>query len=372
MHTPQSEEELAEIIRRGKPIHAVGNGTKQHHGPPPAPDAETVHLWNLNRILAYEPGDLVVSVQAGAKLADVQATLAREGQWLPLDPPYPDATLGGILATNSSGPRRLAYGTARDLLLGLRVIGPDGTATRSGGRVVKNVTGYDLHKLHIGAFGTLGVLTEASFKLRPKPEASAAVVFPCASVPEAHELCLQIFASKLRPVALEAIDRRLRHVVDAPALAVVGVEGSRAVLDRHFRDLRELGRPLGVLEGDRAEPVWTALKKLPEALKDFVRVRIGAKPQDLPKVLPSAPLWVRAGTGLAWADLDPTSEVAKKVVEWHHKAASVGGYAIVESAPFDLPGREKLPWAVAPDPLGRMLAQSRDPLRHLNPGRMAV
>ena len=372
MHTPQTEEELVEIVRRGKPVHAVGNGTKQHHGPPAAPAAETVHLWNLNKILSYEPGDMVVSVQAGAKLADLQATLAKERQWLPLDPPYSDATVGGILATNSSGPRRFGYGTARDLLIGERVVHADGTVTKGGAKVVKNVTGYDLHKLHVGAFGTLGLITEAHFKLRPRPEASGTVVFPCASVPEAHELLLKILASKLRPVALEAVDRRLRHVVDAPALAIVGVEGSRPVLDRHYREMRDLGRPLGVFEGDRADPLWTALKKLPEALKDFVRVRIGAKPNDLPNVLPSAPLWVRAGSGLAWADVDPEDEVARKVVDWHHKAAKFGGYAIVESAPFDLAGREKLPWAIAPDALQRALQQSRDPQRILNPGRMAV
>ncbi|MFN3485814.1 MAG: FAD-binding oxidoreductase, partial [Planctomycetota bacterium] len=215
MDRPKTEEELLAILREGRPVHTLGSGTKLHWGPPPAPEARAVSLAGLDRIVAYEPGDLVVTVQAGALLSDLQATLAREGQWLPLDPPYARATIGGILAANSSGPRRLAYGTARDLLLGLRVAGPDGRVTRSGGRVVKNVTGYDLHKLHIGAFGTLGVLLEASFKLRPLPERRALFVLPCPTLRKAHEVLLSVFASRLRPAALEAIDARLFPLTDA-------------------------------------------------------------------------------------------------------------------------------------------------------------
>src|SRR5712675_1298598 len=164
----QSEEELVELLHADAPIQVLGSGTKRHHGP---------------------------AGPAGTRLVDLQAELAKRQQWLPLDPPYADATIGGILASNSSGPRRYGYGTVRDHLLGTRSVGADGVVTRSGGRVVKNVTGFDLHKLHIGAFGSLGIVTEASFKLRPKPDISAAFVFPCASVEEAHALLLRVFDS---------------------------------------------------------------------------------------------------------------------------------------------------------------------------------
>jgi glycolate oxidase FAD binding subunit len=227
VQTPQSEEELVELVRAGAPLQVIGSGTKRHHGPAPVGEARTIGLRKLNRITAYEPGDLVVTVQAGAKLTEVQAELAKRNQWLPLDPPYAEATIGGILATNSSGPRRYGYGTIRDHLLGTRTVGADSVVTRSGGRVVKNVTGFDLHKLHVGAFGSLGIVTEASFKLRPRPEITAAFVFPCASVEEAHALCLRVFDSKLRPVALEALDGRLKHIIDGAALAIIGVEGTR-------------------------------------------------------------------------------------------------------------------------------------------------
>ncbi len=332
-----------------------------------------VSLRKLSKITAYEPGDLVVTVQAGAKLTEVQSELAKRGQWLPLDPPHSEATIGGILATNASGPRRYGYGTIRDHLLGTRSIGADGIVTRSGGRVVKNVTGFDLHKLHVGAFGSLGFLTEATFKLRPKPEISAAFVFPCASVDEAHRLLLRVYASKLRPVALEALDGRLKHIIDGAALAIVGVEGTRPVIDRHYRELRDLAPRLGVLEGERADPLWNALRKLPDALRDYVRLRIGAKPHELQRLLPSAPLWISVGTGIARADLEPAGDLHFSVRRMADKAAALGGYVVTESAPLSMPNRDKLIWnPPGEQPLMKGVRLLRDPKRLLNPGRVTL
>ena len=369
--TPQSEQELADLVREGAPIQVIGSGTKRHHGPASPADVRSVGLRKLSRITAYEPGDLVVTVQAGAKLSELQSELGKRNQWLPLDPPYAEATIGGILATNSSGPRRYGYGTIRDHLLGTRSVGADGVVTRSGGRVVKNVTGFDLHKLHVGAFGSLGIVTEASFKLRPRPEISAAFVFPCASVEEAHALCLRVYESKLRPVALEALDSRLKHIIDGAALAIVGVEGTRPVIDRHYRELRDMAPKLGCMEGERAEPLWNALRKLPDALKDYVRLRIGAKPHELRRILPSGPLWISAGSGIARADLEPASDLHYMVKRLSDKAASLGGYVVVESAPLDMQNREKLIWGPA-DALMSRIRSLRDPKKILNPGRVTV
>jgi glycolate oxidase FAD binding subunit len=370
--TPQSEQELADLVREGAPIQVIGSGTKRHHGPAGPADVRTVGLRKLNRITAYEPGDLVVTVQAGAKLTELQAELAKRNQWLPLDAPYADATIGGILATNSSGPRRYGYGTIRDHLLGTRSVGADGVVTRSGGRVVKNVTGFDLHKLHVGAFGSLGIVTEASFKLRPRPEISAAFVFPCASVSEAHALCLRVYESKLRPVALEALDSRLKHLIDGAALAIVGVEGTRPVIDRHYRELREMAPKLGCMEGDQAQPLWNALRKLPDALKDYVRIRLGAKPHELRRLLPDAPLWISAGTGIARADLDPATDLHYTVKRLGDKAASLGGYVVTESAPLGMQNREKLLWGPGDAALMSGIRALRDPKKILNPGRVTV
>ena len=131
----------------------------------------------LNRVVEYEPADLTVTVEAGMRFSDLQALLAEQGQFLALDPAAePEATIGGLIATNASGPLRFAYGTARDLVIGTRVANPDGTLTRAGGRVVKNVAGYDLNKLYVGSLGTLAVIVELSFKLAPIPPALATVV----------------------------------------------------------------------------------------------------------------------------------------------------------------------------------------------------
>jgi glycolate oxidase FAD binding subunit len=370
---PETEEELAGIVREGHPVQVYGSGTKRHYGPSSGAEAQPVCLRKLSKITAYEPGDLVVTVQAGVRLVDLQAELAKRNQWLPIDPPFAEATIGGILATNSSGARRYGYGTLRDHLLGTRSVGADGVVTRSGGRVVKNVTGFDLHKLHVGAFGSLGVVTEASFKLRPKPEISAAFVFPCASVDEAHDLLLKVYGSSLRPVALEALDGRLKHIIDGAALAIVGVEGTRPVIDRHYRELRDLAPRLGILENERAEPLWNALRKLPDALKDYVRVRIGAKPHELKKLLPQAPLWISAGTGIARADLESAGDLHFSLRRMADKTAALGGYLVTESAPPTMANRDKLIWAAPGEqPLMKGIRAMRDPKKILNPGKVTV
>jgi glycolate oxidase FAD binding subunit len=192
VQSPKSEEELVELVRAGMPLQIIGSGTKRHHGPAPVgEEATVVGLRKLNRITAYEPGDLVVTVQAGAKLTEVQAELAKRNQWLPLDPPYAEATIGGILATNSSGPRRYGYGTIRDHLLGTRTVGADGVVARSGGRVVKNVTGFDLHKLHVGAFGTLGIRLSGSVNASPAESSALATSrIPIPSISQSSDVYL--------------------------------------------------------------------------------------------------------------------------------------------------------------------------------------
>lgn len=179
---PDTITELAAAVREAAASgHAVvtnGGGTGQDYGyPVRAPSLAVVNTSGLNRVVAVEPGDLTITVEAGATLAQVQAALLPHGLFLPIDAPHPDrATVGGVLATNAFGASRLGYGTARDWCIGLTVIGANGALTKSGGKVVKNVTGYDLPKLHIGALGTLGIIAEATFKALPIPEAERTVL----------------------------------------------------------------------------------------------------------------------------------------------------------------------------------------------------
>ena len=186
---PTSKEELAQALRAAnQPGAKIG----------------AVDLSGLNRLLQHTPEDMTVTVEAGITLAALQAVLARGGQWLPVDPPNPAGlSIAGLLATNASGPRRFGLGTIRDHLIGLQVALADGRLIRSGGKVVKNVAGYDLLKLFIGGHDSLGIIVEATFKLLPLPEAEQIVEVRCDSLEEAGRLIDRVLESELTPVVLD-------------------------------------------------------------------------------------------------------------------------------------------------------------------------
>jgi glycolate oxidase FAD binding subunit len=397
IEAPTTEAELAAIVTEagqgGVALVTEGNATKRAFGPAASPRARRVSLRGLAGV-THEAADMILSVDAGARLIDVQAQLARADQWLPLDPPFAQAgaTIGGVLATNSSGPRRLGYGTSKDLLLGVRVVGAHGRLTKSGGRVVKNVSGYDLHRPQVGAFGTLGVIARAHFRVCARPEVSALWALPCATLTEAHALLLEIDATALRPVALEALDADDARLLGAPlppaeAVAVVGIEGTRATFERHARELasravRGVAAP-ALVEGAAANALWTALAELPARHADDVRVRVGARPHDLAALLgalelsraPVRGVAVRVATGLAYVALAPAADaraIVALVERWHRLASARAGYAVVESAPLDLPERALLPFGeTAPRGLAAAWRRAWDPRETLNAGRMA-
>jgi len=202
---PASREEVAATLRwadqHGLTTVIRGGGTKLEWGAPPAALDVLLDMSRLNRILQHQSGDLTVTVEAGARLADVQAHLRQRGQWLALDPPFAAATIGGLLATNDSGPSRHRFGTPRDLVIGIEVATVDGHLAKAGGRVVKNVAGYDLSKIMSGSFGSLAAITSATFKLSPVPAASTTVVVP--HLVEVSRLVEAITASQLEPSAFE-------------------------------------------------------------------------------------------------------------------------------------------------------------------------
>lgn len=190
---PGDAAEVQGVVRAGAPLVAAGLGAHLDLGGAPRAMEVLVRLDRLDRVLDHQAADMTVTVEAGCPLARLQETLAAAGQWLPLDPPAPArTTVGGLLAANLSGPLRASQGTARDLLLGLAVVGDGGALVRGGGRVVKNVAGYDLPKLHVGALGSLGVIVEATFKLRPRPECESAVVVACRTAAQAGDVALAV------------------------------------------------------------------------------------------------------------------------------------------------------------------------------------
>src|SRR6266852_5620816 len=180
---PGSVEEVSTTMAfasaEGLKVVPWGSGTKMALGGIPDRVDLVVVLSRLNGVVDYEPADMTATFRAGSLLKEAQAILGRNGQFIGLDPPDADlATLGGILATNSSGPRRLRYGAARDLLIAIRVVHADGKVTKGGAKVVKNVTGYDMNKLYIGSLGTLGIIVEATFRLHPKPAVEKTCLAP--------------------------------------------------------------------------------------------------------------------------------------------------------------------------------------------------
>ncbi len=203
---PASTGEAAAVLRAaaalGLTVVARGSGSKLDWGATPASCDLIVDTGRLDQVLEHAAGDLVVSVQAGILLGDLAKVVSAAGQRLALDPPD-GGTIGGVIATQAAGPLRFRYGAPRDLLIGITVVRADGRIARSGGKVVKNVAGYDLGKLFAGSYGTLGLITEATFRLHPQPESALAVTLDCPDSQAAAAAVQAMASSPLAPSAIE-------------------------------------------------------------------------------------------------------------------------------------------------------------------------
>lgn len=255
---PGTAEDLARCLRwargAGLKVTPRGGGTKMGWGNPPAACDLLLSTARLDRVCEHAWADMTVIAEAGCRVADLQQALAEHGQHLALDPLWPErATLGGILSTNDSGTLRLRYGSLRDLIIGITVALPDGTLARSGGKVVKNVAGYDLAKLFTGALGTLGVIVQAIFRLHPLPRETRSLTF--SGTPAAlNQLLLSILAARLTPIGLQ-----LRA---APGGAQLDVRfdgtaaGIQAQVDQ-VDQLRQLAAPVSS-PSDAPADIWTS------------------------------------------------------------------------------------------------------------------
>src|SRR5215470_11664778 len=207
MVRPGSAREAAECLKvcadEGKAVIPAGLATWLDGGNPVRRADVVLSLERMNRIIEYSPPDLTVAAEAGLAISELNAAVRPERQWLPLDPPGSSrASLGAIAACASSGALRLGFGTPRDYVIGLKLAHIDGTESRSGGKVVKNVAGYDMNKLYIGSFGTLAVITELVFKLRPLPERSCTVVVISKDLQSLARLAKQVLDSELQPASV--------------------------------------------------------------------------------------------------------------------------------------------------------------------------
>src|SRR6185503_14209090 len=205
---PSDVSGVRDIVRaaadRGAAILATGLGAHLDIGAPPQRLDVLLHLDGLDRVVDQQAADMTITAEAGCSLGRLDATLASAGQWLPLDPPsFEQTTVGGLVAANLAGPLRASQGTVRDLLLGIRIVDAEGALVAGGGKVVKNVAGYDLPKLHVGALGTLGVIVEATFKVRPRPEREEAAVISASTHADAATIGLAV-RDVIDPLWIEA------------------------------------------------------------------------------------------------------------------------------------------------------------------------
>lgn len=285
--SPGSVEEVAAVLQRchheGLAVVPWGGGTRMGLGNPPARYDVALSLASLDRRVDHQPEDLTATVQAGMTLDHLNEALAKSGQYLPLDPPLPgQATVGGTLASAASGPLRHRYGTARDMTIGIRVVHADGAVTRAGGKVVKNVTGYDMAKLYLGSLGTLAVIVEATFKVLPRPKALGALIAFLPSAEAAAESALALFDSPLDLLALDLASRSaLQRIPGVPrppseeAVALVAIAGGQAAaVDRVLEQTTDIAQRHGARELDRQ---WNAdVVSLRRALADLGRGREAA------------------------------------------------------------------------------------------------
>ena len=373
--TTTSTDGTAELLRvaarHALRVVARGAGSKQDWGLPPEAVDLVVDTTALSGIVEHAAGDLVAVVRAGTRMSDLQAGLATAGQHLALDTPLAAATLGGTVATNTSGPRRLLHGTMRDLLIGITFVRADGVVAKAGGKVVKNVAGYDFGKLLVGSHGTLGVITEVALRLHPLPRARQAVSVQTPDGAAAAEAALRVVRSQLVPSAVE-----IDQPADAGGTVAVLVEGVEAgVADRVGGVLDLLGPAADAGEA----PEWFG--RYPFRTGD-VGLKITTTSTGLGPVLTAArdtghrhgvPVAVRgSAVGVLYsalpADVEPPT-AGRVVDDLRRSAAEHGGSVVVLTAPP--PIRDALDvWGPVPGlDLMRRLKEQLDPDRRLAPGR---
>ena len=292
---------LATCHRMEAVVVPRGGGTHLGLGAPPERADLLLDLSGLDEVIEYRPEDLTLAVAAGARLADVQRLLASAGQMLPLDPAGgPMSTIGGMVAANLSGPRRAGSGTARDLVIGLEIAGVDGLITRSGGMVVKNVTGYDLPKAHIGALGTLGVVTRVNLKVTPRPAVERTLVVPLADLAAAGSAVGALIDCPLTCSGFDLVQRSFAPDIDvadaAGWLLAIRVPGTAGGVAAQCAMVSEAVASHAVakgitLDGPAQVRFWSdadTLARPPMDVTDQATCRVNALSSQTPSLLGSA------------------------------------------------------------------------------------
>ncbi len=396
--TPSDQDQLSALLRYATANRLAvlprGGGTKMRLGNLPERADILLSLERLHEVVEYEPQDLTVTVQAGMPLTDLQRHLARAHQYLPLNPPG-GGTIGGVLATNANGVWRLGHGSIRDAVIGTKAVLGDGTVARAGGKVVKNVAGYDLNKLYVGSLGTLAVLLEVTFKLAPLPAAETTVVAGFRAPDQALGVVHRLVRSPLMPRAVVLLDRATAqaHVPIAQPEAfplLVNYAGFPPVLERQAGETQQYCREaqaetVTVLNADEARGLWDAVTEFPAAGPDVVAKLsvLPARVGDVFQALREAQGSLDGASGIV-AQAQPASGIVYlRIPQVLDTAATIRALAGLREACARLEGSLVL-WSAGPelkrtfDPWGppgypldlmRKLKDEFDPQHVLNPGR---
>jgi glycolate oxidase FAD binding subunit len=414
--SPSSAEEVAAVLKvaaqRGLAVATAGGFTQQHIGNPPERCEILLDTSRLTAVTHYDAGDLTCGIGAGATLASVQQRLGEHSQFLPLDVDLPQrATLGGLLATNASAPLRHGYGGLRDFCIGVQFVTGDGVVAKGGGRVVKNVAGFDLMKLMIGSFGTLAVITSASFKVFPRPRQTATYVCGFASLAEAIQFRDRVVTSALSPIRLEIVSPRAMEYLGehqdprdpdhyhppAPLSApettwriAVTAAGSDAVLARYRRELGATREWTGREEDE----FWRGLLKFQENValrhRNAMLMQVSVPPQAVEQALAGADTAAieqnclcavvgRAALGSFAVALIPLSVDPPSAMQFANSASAIrgalphDGSAYVLRCPIEAKEHFDV-WGSTPTDRSMMLAVKRamDPQEILSRGRFLV
>ncbi len=272
---PSNSEELRDAIAAAgaakRTIELFGSDTKHFMAGPVAPADVRISTAGMRKILQYEPRDLTISVEAGIPFAELNASLAANGQMIPLDGPWcAEATTGGVVAANISGARRRLYGTARDLVIGMKFATLDGKLVQSGGMVVKNVAGLDMGKLMIGSFGTLAAIASVNFKLTPRPAIARTVLFAFEDLKTAMGARDAAIRGVLQPVAADLLNPVLSAQLGAKSFTLaLTFAGNQAVIERSIHEAEAFGS-LKTLSVEEEQRFWSALYAItPRHLEKF-------------------------------------------------------------------------------------------------------
>jgi glycolate oxidase FAD binding subunit len=400
---PASYEEAAGYLREanaaGQKVVIRGGGTKIGLGNPPEGLDLLVSTRRLNQILEYEPADLTLAVQAGTNLGMVQAELEKQGQFLPIESPLASrATAGGAIAANSTGPARLQYGAPRDWLIGVRFALADGTIAHAGGRVVKNVAGFDLMKIFTGSLGTLGLMLELNFKLLPLPKARATLVIGFENEDIGGQVALKLIDQGLFPVAETLLDAQAALSLGLPARPTLLVEVRNTVraVERQVRQISETARESGATRVEHLTENQTQ-RELWEKITDFAyrpalspensfSLKVGVLPTQSATILKQVQKiamtnaveiegLAHAGHGTLYLTGHYCQEEAalKTINELRDKVEPGGGWLVAERVPLSLKRCLNDIWGNSLNQgelrLMREIKHRLDPNRTLNPGR---